>query len=354
MSIWEKQPGPHPSCGGNYVMDIIETSSLDSTYLGMNTSQRQIPNTCAWAKAPCSFKFHNDAGVKEITADISMGNCSNTWTAPLWISPDNWTGGGSSGEIDVVEMCGGNVAQNYAGGTAWGGTQANWKSLQQSGFQKHRFHVKYSPVDNGSITTWACPLDDNGQEQSNCEGGGNYKNFSRTFGESGEARYSLVSDIWNGLNKSQACEGENPTSVCNYEVSNIKFHVAKDANLDEVFQGSKADLCKPLIVRDGPTPPPTPPTPHAPCDSYNKEGNKIVTLGYGDLPDASNYQASPDACCALCHNDPQCDAAVYWDQAPSQQNNCFLKGSEEPVMGKYLPLSNNVGFTTYCASDKCL
>ena len=343
MSIWQTQGEKHPSCTGNYRTDLIATSSSDPSYLSVNSSREGLVDTCTWAKSQCSFNFHGASGVREITADISMGDCTGTWTAPFWVSPDPWVGGGASGEIDLVELCGGKVWQNYSGGTSWGGTQAPWESLEQSGFTKQRFHIKYSPDDNGSITTWACPLDAAGREESNCAGGGNYTNYSRTYGESEDAIYHLTSDIWNGTGH-QDCQNPNPNSVCNYEISNVQFHIADGVSSDDVFQGPASDICQTLIVGASPSP----------CQSYESNVNKVVTLTHGDLPDASSHQETSGACCAQCASSSQCDAAVYWNEAPKGVNNCFLKGSTEPVMGKYLPLSVQTGFTTYCAKQKCL
>lgn len=347
MSIWEKNAFGHPSCQGDYRTDVLETSAADPTYLAVNPARQPLPQTCAWARSPCSFQFHGAAGVREITADVAMGDCSGTWAAPLWISPSNWTGYGASGEIDVLELCGGQVAQNFAGGTAWGGTQAVWAGLAQSGFPKRRFHVRYSPEDNGTITTWSCPLDADGREGSgsDCEGGGNYKNFARTFGETGDARYALTSDVWNGVG-AQDCERARPSSTCNFEISNVRLHLADGADPDAVFPATAPGVCRSLLA-DAPPPKPR-------CPGFSAQAGKIVALGHGDLPGASSAEAGAAACCARCSGNAQCDAAVYWDAAPGGANNCFLKGSTEPTVGKYLLLADGAGFTTFCAPDKCL
>jgi hypothetical protein len=204
-----------------------------------NASGQALGSGC-WVSGAdaCSFQIDNSPqSVVEITADIALRNCQNTWAAPLWIDPVPYAQAGKySGEIDVMEICGNGVDQNFAGfgfQTVWGAGQG--KALLTSGFDKMRFHVKYhqpdpQDPDAGSVTTWACGLDGD-KETSSCIGGGKMENFYDTYRKSSgdNVRFHLVTDTWNAVPNIAKGQGANcgntatAASTCGYTVENIKL-----------------------------------------------------------------------------------------------------------------------------------
>jgi len=240
MSIWSNPSQSFGSCKQTGpqlpVAELLSTSASSPTRIAFNPQGGIIGDGC-WrmdTNGTCSFEFGGDAVVNEVTADISLKNCTNVWAAPLWMKPNQSTyherAGTSKAEIDIVELCGA-VSQNY---DTWG-WQTQWGKLdaaktppvpgaplETSGFDAYRFHVYYDK-DADAVKTWACPILPDGTEDGpRCLGGGNYQGFAHDTPLPSDRTYYLVTDVGN-LAVSAYC-GHDAKSSCSYQVDNVKLH----------------------------------------------------------------------------------------------------------------------------------
>jgi len=223
--------------------------------------------------------------IDQLDFDIDMVGCGGTWAAPLWMTPDHWAGGGSSGEIDMVENCPSDaVWNNFAGGgtqvktsadpNSWSGHTTMRKQADSDGVQSIR--VQSCEPTGGSCSTNAevAYLRDiyglNGCEGANC-------------------MYTMVSDIWNGNSGDDGyagCAGGKPhySSGCSISVTNIRFKAA---------EGTFTGKCAALLGGSSTPSPPTP-TPPAPSPSSCSE--------QGQDPFSSGTEVP---CCAGTYKDVQ-------------------------------------------------
>lgn len=238
-TIWSGEVRQHPSCRVNNPSmrtNVIRTNptEMDPTSLYVNGEMSGLGSGCwyrdtAQTRNPCAFKIDRKSpdSMKDLSVDLNILNCGNTWVAPLWIDPVPYGGSKYSGEIDLFEVCGNRPMQNYAG---WG-VQLPWNGVDiNNGSGPYRFHIHYDQGQD-KLTTWACPLNMMGiggtEDTSKCIGGGNFENFSQTVGNDSKM-YHLVSSLWNpspNLNQGGQTCGNNisPGSRCSFDMQNIKI-----------------------------------------------------------------------------------------------------------------------------------
>ena len=202
--------------------NVIQTSGNNSVTL--NPAGEPLGYGC-WVRRMDTCPFRIDKGHdRHITADVTLENCQNTW-ASLWLYPmeENYADPNRhEKEIDIFEICGNKVNQNYNGS----GVQLEWGSLSgspllSSRFDAHRFHVNYDHTKD-MITTWACPLKpDNTEDASRCIGGGNYPGY---LGEAHSQELFLNADIWNPRAGNNTCANvTSENSTCKFSVDNVQI-----------------------------------------------------------------------------------------------------------------------------------
>jgi hypothetical protein len=102
---------------------IRDDGSVDETSLLLDMRNIQNKGGCfVWDTFGCGTDMTR---VSKIEFDFDYSQCGDVWTAPLWITPDNWKlPGGTSGEIDFLEMCPvGRAATNFGAGGQPGESQ---------------------------------------------------------------------------------------------------------------------------------------------------------------------------------------------------------------------------------------
>jgi len=192
------------------------------------------------SKTGCFVWEAHDCGtdmtrVAKIEFDFDFSSCQDVWTAPIWITPDHWySPGGTSGEIDFLEMCPvGSVATNFGAGGQQGEYQEKWGSGAGVDGPKH---YTLSLDSAGSLTTQICNLDGTG-----CFAGAHYENFMNRI--TSKHNHHFVSDIWNGYGGDsgwKGCHGRNsPATQCRYAIMNIKV-TSKDGQ--PLYSGKCAAL----------------------------------------------------------------------------------------------------------------
>jgi len=220
------------------------------------------PQCLATQMSKCKFNMRT---LTQLDFDITLQNCHGTWAAPLWLTPDNWAGGGRSGEIDMVEMCPTSVfASNWAGMVPdIGQVQKSWPYSADS----FSGHVTMVIDEDGKVSVNLCKSV--GEECAITNGGATYPNiYASNACVRGDCTYKFVSDIWNGLGGDggyTGCTGlpgqaGNTTtgSQCAFSIRNIRAQAS---------EGAFPSACSALISGSSPKPNPTTSPAPAPSDS---------------------------------------------------------------------------------------
>jgi hypothetical protein len=158
--------------------------------------------------------------VSKIEFDFEFADCHDVWTAPLWITPQNWKEPGStSGEIDFVEMCPvGMAATNFGSGGGHGEQEMAWGSGSSSKGPKH-FTLTLDGA--GNLHTQICDL-----RGGNCFEGAKYESFMDVI--TSKTDHHFVSDLWNGHGGDAGWSGcgakHSPSTSCRYAIMNLRVH----------------------------------------------------------------------------------------------------------------------------------
>lgn len=371
MSIWSPPQSNSGACTSwsnpdaaflNSFFKAQESDGQDRTFLAVNPNKAAIGQYCLSRKADsCPIPISRGQST-QVTADITLDQCDNTWAA-LWLYPQgqDYTDNANVREIDIAEITANQVNQNFD--LVPGG--ATWQGLSPQGFSKHRFHVYYDHQTD-DIQTWACAVNPDGKE-SDCVSGGTYKNYLNHDPKLSSQNLLLEADIWNsGFQKvngrMQASNGGNRTptdanSRCIFTVENVKVFNTDGQGSQEALSWSDPK-CKALDPVQMPSPAPVPPRPPAPvpprptpsCTGFRQYPNTDVAAGYGDLKDNAVFtDLTLDQCNDKCAKDEFCVAAVHREGALPGGPNCFLKGTTDPMVpGPFLPLTPSKDFTTSC------
>jgi len=195
---------------------VRENGETDETSIIVDMSSVASRTGCfVWKTHECSTDMTR---VAKIEFDFDFQHCEDVWAAPLWITPDHWKlPGGTSGEIDFLEMCPvGSVATNFGAGGQPGETQMKWGSAKSASGPKH-FTLS---LDNaGTLTTQICNLDKTG-----CFNGAHYDKFINRI--TSKKHHHFVSDIWNGHSGDagwKGCNAKNsPSTQCSYAIMNLR------------------------------------------------------------------------------------------------------------------------------------
>jgi hypothetical protein len=177
---------------------------------------------CLVASAPaCKIPMHDFVS---LDYEFTIDGCNGIWAAPLWLTPDTWQWGPGSGEIDSLEFCGrSEMHMNFAGGGHQVQLPANQFSID--GSTGHNT-VRKDPA--GIVTISTCTTQEaqnNGghcpapvyEDCNDCQWGtepdGSPHPFAcwcnaganNIYGSGGctkgtDCMWTLVSDIWNGVN----------------------------------------------------------------------------------------------------------------------------------------------------------
>jgi len=162
--------------------------------------------------------------VAKIEFDVDFAECQDVWTAPLWISPFDWKmPGGTSGEIDFVEMCPvGKVATNFGAGGQPGEEQMVWGGGAGPNGPKH-FILTLD--ESGNLKTQICKLG-GPHGGGGCVDGAHYDKFLSKI--TSKIDHHFNTDIWNGQGGDGGWTGckarHNPNTNCRYAVMNIQVH----------------------------------------------------------------------------------------------------------------------------------
>jgi len=222
--IW-KSGGTSPSCNGAHAtgdgayMCADSKGHVDHTSIHVKLKDVKSKTGCFNWRTDCEFHMKD---ISYISFNLGMRNCGSVWAAPLWMTPHPWKSpGGTSGEIDLVELCPvGKVATNFAGcGGAPGGTchQQKWHSAHGDVGPKH---IGMAVSKSGDITV---TMSRRRQET------GKYSHYMKTAtGARDNFPYSFVSDIWNGHGGDggwKGCHAHNdPHSECEYAITHLKVY----------------------------------------------------------------------------------------------------------------------------------
>merc|ERR1719498_199214 len=168
-----------------------------------------------WESSICATDMTK---VARIEFDFDFSECHDVWTAPLWITPQNWLEpGGTSGEIDFIEMCPvGNAATNFGAGGQVGETQLSWGSGYGANGPKH-FTLTLDAA--GNLKTRICDLGG----VTGCFSGAHYENFINVI--TSKYAHHFVSDVWNGYGGDGGWYGcgarHNENTQCKYAIMNL-------------------------------------------------------------------------------------------------------------------------------------
>jgi len=172
----------------------------------------------------CRMDMHE---VQQIDLDLRIRDCGMTWSAPLWLTPDRWTGtpggAGRSGELDLAEICvpNGGVQSNFASGIG----EKSWP-VDPWWFAGHVTMWN----DGGEIRVKMCEeaeRDSNGGSCSRAEATTYPDLYGSNACNGANCRFHMVSDIWNGNagdEGMQNCFPSGPqTANCKHSVRNIRI-----------------------------------------------------------------------------------------------------------------------------------
>jgi hypothetical protein len=226
-SIWQRRTGSSASCSipvsSRDDPVIAMASSVDPTALNTDLGKTGGKRHCFKYGAPsCTFDVNQ---VQKLEFDLSMQNCADVWTSPLWMVPPAWgPTQAKSGEIDFVEACSGNINVSFGSNP---GEYSPWPVPDKNNI-KGRIQLLFDKHAD-IITSQIC--DEMGQ---NCKSGhvrhGYFADILHGSNPSGKSM-TLISDIWNGYKGDGGFDGcaaglnedQRNKSTCNYTVSNIKF-----------------------------------------------------------------------------------------------------------------------------------
>lgn len=226
-------------CGGNDVVsgsyDWVWTPATSNSYSCTSPSvDSSKPKMCdndptsivlQVTDAPeCLVAYASDCemsayDITRIEADIDMVDCYGTWAAPLWLTPDYWNGGGSSGEIDMIEMCPETeVCANFAGG----GSPLCYSNIDPDAWHGHMTFVKSS---SGDVIVMLCDGEDSCTGVDTATYSNWYDTNACTNGQ--DCMFKMVSDIWIGTSGDDGytycSKGTyDASSTCATSVRNIK------------------------------------------------------------------------------------------------------------------------------------
>merc|ERR1711865_338542 len=218
--LYNVAPKHHPSCssssGGVNDLGTFPTSCAnDPTSVRLEITPGKAE--CLLATVPqCKIPMRN---FSSLDYKLSIGQCDGIWAAPLWMTPDLWQFGGGSGEIDSVEFCPRNAVWNNF---ACGGHQVQAAGgLSIDGSQGH---VTVRKDHAGIVTIVTCTTDEADANNNQCQAP-KYSDCADCKGETqpfacrcneqstppniygsggctqgGNCMWTLVSDLWNGLN----------------------------------------------------------------------------------------------------------------------------------------------------------
>jgi len=230
-SIWSAGTVNIPSCTAPKV-DPNAPKMCDGDPTSIALSVTKAPECIYSTTGSCRFSMYD---FEQLDATIDMQDCLGTWAAPFWMTPDHWEGGGTSGEVDMVEMCPmTKVCANFAAG----GHQVCYD------YNPNNFHghVTMWKDPSGRVSVKICPGD------SPCSRDGPapiavydnvYASHACTSGQ--DCTYRLMSDIWLGTAGDEGWRtcgkaGFNPNSKCAISVKGIKIQSKKP------FEGKCASL----------------------------------------------------------------------------------------------------------------
>lgn len=185
--------------------------------------------SCLRTVSDCKMNMHD---VQQIDFDLRISLCGSTWAAPFWLTPDYWRGGGSSGEIDLVELCpAGDVWTNFAGAEEPIGYQSKWEFADPNYFAGHVTMWKHWDNGKGGITAKLCDEAERDSNGGHCTGD-DAAYYPSIYGSNGckdghNCEFTMVSDIWNGNSGDggfYACSAGYPqTSDCRTSIRNIRI-----------------------------------------------------------------------------------------------------------------------------------
>lgn len=197
---------------------IRANGQADETSLFLDLRSMSSRGGCfVWEAYGCGTDMTR---VSQIEFDFDFAQCNDVWAAPLWITPQNWMNpGGTSGEIDFLEMCPvGSVATNFGAGGQAGETQMKWGSGSGAGGPKH-FTLTFDA--HGNLKTRICNLDG-----SSCFDGAHYEGFINRITSKND--HHFVSDVWNGYGGDSGWRGcgarHSPGTECHYAIMNLRVH----------------------------------------------------------------------------------------------------------------------------------
>lgn len=205
---------------------IRNDGSVDETSLLLD--MRSIPNKggCfVWSTWGCGTDMTR---VSKIEFDFDFAQCQDIWTAPLWITPEVWLDpGGTSGEIDFLEMCPvGSVATNFGAGGQPGESQLQWGSGAGPNGPKH---MSMTFDRSGNLRSTICNLDGT----TGCFAGARYDSFMNRI--TSKNNHHFVSDVWNGYGGDGGWYGcgarHNEGTQCHYAIMNIRVHTFDGSSL---------------------------------------------------------------------------------------------------------------------------
>lgn len=205
---------------------IRADGSVDQTSVFMDMENLASRGGCfAWEAFGCGTDMTR---VSKISFDFDFTSCGDVWTAPLWITPSNWQEpGGTSGEIDFIEMCPvGSASTNFGAGGEIGETQVSWGSGTGANGPKH---YELTLDTAGNLRTRICDLGG----ITNCFDGAHYENFINHI--TSKLNHHFVSDVWNGNGGDGGWYGcgarHNEGTTCKYAIMNIRVYTHDGAPL---------------------------------------------------------------------------------------------------------------------------
>lgn len=221
--LWDTRTKYYPSCTSPSVVNNAQQCYGDPTSVVFRASGS--PECLATQMSACKFDMHN---LQQLDFDVTLENCLGTWAAPLWLTPDYWAGGGSSGEIDMVEICPSDqLRSNFAGVKKPTGTEVAWH-YDANSFSGHVTMV----IVDGKVTVNMCSTA--GGVCATTRKGAVYNDIFAANGCSGghDCMYTFISDIWNGNSGDGGyvgCAGGHTTvgSECAYSIRNIRLQAAE-------------------------------------------------------------------------------------------------------------------------------
>lgn len=198
---------------------IREDGQADETSIFLDMSSLPSSGGCFVSEASgCGTDM---ARVSMIEFDFDFSQCHDVWAAPLWITPERWMEpGGTSGEIDFLEMCPvGSVATNFGAPGQPGESQMKWGSGAGPNGPKHFTLILDA---QGNLKTRICNLDGH----TSCLDGAHYDGFIDRI--TSKESHHFVSDVWNGYGGDggwQACGARhNAMTHCHYAIMNLRVH----------------------------------------------------------------------------------------------------------------------------------